>query len=366
MGIGLAVGLLLGACGDDQPESAVDDEATQPDAAPGPEADGGDAAPTTTAEDDPASAADDNGDGQPVQPSAVLTPDPCPGLVATAGPTVASPHLVEASGVVASIEHPGVLWLHNDSGSRPLVIATDLEGNDLGAFLVPLEDSFDIEGIALLDGQLYLADIGDNDQRRPDVAVHRFDEPVPGSSTGIGEVETFRLTYPDGPHDAEAFLVDPATGQLVIVDKTFAIGTDLSQGPLAADEAGVWVASPPLSPTIELERVGVVPLDQLAQASTAPPVEGLVGSLGVGGLATAADILPDGSLIALRTYQTAWLYEREAGQPVAEALAGEPCEAPTLVEGQGEAIGFLDGSTPAFVTVAEGQHPVLNLTTERE
>jgi hypothetical protein len=51
---------------------------------------------------------------------------------------------------------------------------------------------------------------------------------------------------------------------------------------------------------------------------------------------------------------------------VAQALVGQPCEPPTRPEDQGEAVGFLDGTSRAFVTMAEGTDPTINLTVEQE
>ena len=47
----------------------------------------------------------------------------------------------------------------------------------------------------------------------PDLAGQR------GQQLDVEEAEEFRLSYPDGPHDAEALLVDPVTGDLFIVTK---------------------------------------------------------------------------------------------------------------------------------------------------
>ena len=51
----------------------------------------------------------------------------------------------------------------------------------------------------------------------------RFAEPdlsgPRGQQLDVEAVEEFRLTYPDGPHDAEAMFVDLATGDLYIVTK---------------------------------------------------------------------------------------------------------------------------------------------------
>ena len=72
-------------------------------------------------------------------------------------------------------------------------------------------DPYDAEDLAAgPDGSLWVGDIGDNDQRRSTVAVIV----VPPR----GEPVLHRLTYPDGPHDAEALLVD-ARGVPTVVTK---------------------------------------------------------------------------------------------------------------------------------------------------
>ena len=290
------------------------------------------------------------------------TPTACADLVVEQVASVETNRLSEASGVVASQRHPGVLWTHNDSGAAPAVLAVGLDGRDLGSFPLPLDGSRDIEDIALVNGELYLADIGDNDRERDDVAVYRFDEPDPFADAGIETVEVFRFRYPDGAHDAEAFLVDPLTGQLVIIDKSFRFVVGGTSGPLAPSPASVYVASPPFGDHNEFQLAGTVALDQLAPLALAPTPGGTIGQFGVGGLATGADISGDGSVVAVRTYTTVWLFDRAEGQSVAEALATEPCEAPTLLEEQGEAVGFLDPSSRGFVTISEGDHPAINLT----
>src|SRR5437773_40798 len=45
---------------------------------------------------------------------------------------LASPRLIESSGVAVSHAHPGVLWSHNDSGDGPYLYATDTTGADGG------------------------------------------------------------------------------------------------------------------------------------------------------------------------------------------------------------------------------------------
>lgn len=70
-----------------------------------------------------------------------------------------------------------------------------------------------------------------------------------------------------------------------------------------------------------------------------------------GGLATAADVSADGTLVAVRTYLELLMFPRPAGTPLESAFEAEPCIAPTELEAQGEAVAFL-GST-GYVTVSE-------------
>lgn len=287
----------------------------------------------------------------------------CPETAASTVGTVATSGLTEASGLAASIDRPGVLWAHNDSGSATAVYAIGPNGEDLGRIAVPAIDGVDIEDMALSDGMLYLADIGDNNGVRGGVTVYRFPEPDPATVTEVTAVEATQLRYPDGATDAEAMFVDPATGQLVIVAKaiTFRLSADAPVGP---GPAPIFVADPAWGgDPVTMTEVGTVALDDLAEQAEGEIPEGPIADFGLAGLATGADIRADGGAIVLRTYRTAWLFPRLQDQSVAEALAGTPCQTRTVPEGQGEAIAFLQAGDNSFATISEGLQPALNITT---
>lgn len=341
---GLLFTLLLAACGTrEPPDDAAFPAATEPEAITSPSGPA-----TTTLLPDPA------------------VPDvaPCPGLAAEVGATITTAVLTEASGLVVSQNHDGVFWTHNDDGRSPTVIAIDLAGNELGRFPLPGISGIDIEDLALVDGILYLADIGDNQSRRDGIAVYRFTEPDPGGSTGIEAVDVIRLRYPGRSFDAESLVVDPLSGELIIIVKAVKIGLGRDSAPLSAAVAPVFVADPPfdLDGVTELEQRGVVALDQLATLASGEAPEGSIRDLGLADVATGADIRSDGATIAVRTYRTVWLFDRQAGDSVAGALGGSPCEAPTIFEPQGEAVGFLGASSNAFATVSEGLNQSINVT----
>ena len=290
-----------------------------------------------------------------------IQPTMCPGLRAASTASVSDDGVVELSGLARSSLDPSLLWGHNDSGSGAIVHAIGVDGTARGRVELAGIDAVDPEDIAAAGGFLYLGDIGDNNSARQTVAVHRFAEPAPDAAQ-VTDVETIILRYPDGAHDAEALLVDPRSGELVIVTK--AVGLDLGAENLVGPApAPIYTAEPPFgSGPITLTRAGSVALDDLADWSTGPTPAGVIDEFGLGGVATAADISPDGDVVAVRTYETVWLFDRGPDQSVADALSGVPCEAPTLPEAQGEALAFLDDSGHSFVTASEGSTPALNVT----
>ena len=265
-------------------------------------------------------------------------PPPCPVIdqVDIVG-RVESPEIQEVSGLVSSRYQQDVLWVHNDSGDLPRVFALGTDGSLRGTFTLEAS-ARDWEDIAIGPGPrrrtsyLYIADIGDNLSVRDSIQIHRFEEPVVDGGDHLvvaSEIVTMDLTYPDGPHDAETLLVDPKTGDLLIVIKTL-----YNPGPslmyrLSADA----------------QRRGETVLELVGDAS-----------LDGGDFTTGGDVSPDGSEIVVRGYVGARLWRRTKGQSVAEALLGEPCPVPVVgvpEEPQGEAIGFsADGKS--YLTLSEG------------
>ncbi len=275
---------------------------------------------------------------------------------------VANTDLDEASGLVASRRHPGVLWSHNDGGSEPGVFAIAQDGNDLGFHPLEIEGATDLEDMAMLTGpngdDILLADIGDNGAERGSIRVYRFAEPDPGTPAVITDVEVLEFQYPDRPHNAEVLLVDAATDRIVIVTKE-QNPADGGRPELAPTQPS-FVFEGPLafhgSGPVQLTPAGM--LDTLVlEARTAEAPPHLTTLLGIGGLPTGGDVTEDGSLIAIRTYATIWLWPRDPSRSIVETLGAEPCQVRILAEGQGEAVAFL-GDT--LVALAEGTNQPLH------
>ncbi|MGI9604319.1 MAG: hypothetical protein ACR2QE_20740 [Acidimicrobiales bacterium] len=272
--------------------------------------------------------------------------------------------LREASGLVASRAHSGVFWSHNDSGNDGGVFAVGEDGSDLGFFALGDSVAFDVEDIALAprtDGDhLLLADFGDNFEQRDTIAIYRFAEPVPGTPVVIDDFETLEFRYPDRPHNAEALLFDETSGRIVIVTKEQVAEDDPpdGSGPTAPSFVFEGVLDGAGDGPVELVPAGTIDTPHL-ETLTNGLVPHPLSVLGFGGVPTGGDVSADGALVALRTYETAWVWPRQPDQTVAEAFTNEPCEADTALEIQGEAIAFAAGH---LVTVGEGKNRPLHRT----
>ena len=85
----------------------------------------------------------------------------------------------EASGIVKSRRHPGIFWVHNDSGNAPLLFAVRGDGRIVRRFRLAIPN-LDWEDIAIDDqGHLYLGDIGNNTGLLRVRTIYQLDEPDP-------------------------------------------------------------------------------------------------------------------------------------------------------------------------------------------
>ena len=287
--------------------------------------------PTPTATSSPSSIAPTTTAASP----GLTAQDICAATARPDSPAVASPQLIEVSGIVVSRQHDGVIWAHNDSGGGAFIYAIESDGRDLGTWSVDAS-SIDWEDIALIatdaGDQLIIADIGDNFHLRNNGRLIRLIEPVDLHSPGAITADTITVSYPDGQPDAETILVDSATLEVVIVARD-----------TTGDDHAIYTATLPSSGSakLELTRAGSVSTDEYV---------------------SGGDLSPDGSLIALRTPSKILIWDRAPGAPLAETLGQAPaCSTKSAQpEAQGEAIAFLSTGT-GLVTISEGQFPAINL-----
>lgn len=229
--------------------------------------------------------------------------------------------VAESSGVVAGARSD-LLFTHNDSGDTARFFAVDRTCRTRATYALKGVQARDWEDVSRGPGQtLWFGDIGDNRETRDQgVLVHRVAEPVLGSPTQLTPT-TYRLRYEDGPHDAEALLVTPTTGRVLVVTKSL------------GSRAGVYAADLPLRPG------GVVNTLRLVAAAQVS-------------LVTGGDISPDGTRVVLRNYSAAYEWDVAGGDVVA-AFSGEPVRTPLPASQQGEGISY-DRDGRGLITTSEG------------
>jgi len=134
----------------------------------------------------------------------LLEPDPA--QVPPVSGRIAAPEVAESSGLARSRTRPGLWWTHNDSGHPNRIYPMSASGDSLGN-PVKVEGAVNVdwEDIAA-DGQgrLWIADLGNNANRRRDLKVYIIDEPQAawdGESLSFPESvavkRTLRVRYPD-------------------------------------------------------------------------------------------------------------------------------------------------------------------------
>lgn len=261
-----------------------------------------------------------------------------PGGSARAGPVAAAVRVVaprvlctmddrripESSGLAASADR---LWTVNDGGSALQVFELDRACRVRDVITADI-DPYDVEDLArAADGTFWLADTGDNGLDRGTVALERI--------RPDGTAALFRVTYPDGPHDAEALLLTPS-GQLFLATKE----------PLST---GIY------TPDGELSRSRPTPLRKVASIGLLPTgtAGGPVGTAGQV-LVTGGAVAPDGRSVALRTYTDAYVFEAPDGDVEAALRSGRKTRVALPATAQGEAVAYsADGRS--LLTSTEGR-----------
>lgn len=240
--------------------------------------------------------------------------------------SITDPRMAETSGAAVSRSHPGIIWTIDDSGNPPDLIASDTLGRFRASISLVGATNTDWEEVALGPCHqvtcVYIADTGDNDERRPEVRLYRLVEPdvdlssqVPVQSATKG-FETLRLRYPDGPHDVEAMGVT-ANGDVLLVTKGRSHGVlEFRVPPSAWASSAVGTA----------ERIDSLPI---------------AASVSTGQLITGMAISPDGRQAMVRSYREIFPFAlrtdgtlRPLGKPTSCDILGD--------EPQGEGIAFLD------------------------
>jgi hypothetical protein len=240
--------------------------------------------------------------------------------------------LAEASGTAQSVANPGLFWTIGDSGNPPELLAVDSTGTLRGRVVIRGAVNVDWESVALGPcGQarcVYIADTGDNGERRSEVRLYRLVEPsLPADGATISRTaESLGLRYPDHPHDVEATGVAP-DGSILLVTKG-------RSGSILAFTvpAGAWLGGGSVIATL-LDTLPVTP------------------RMGSGRAVTGLAMTPQGERVAVRTYREVYLFRRDAATGRLTPAAWTACNI-LGAEPQGEGISWF-GNDWRFLLLSE-------------
>jgi len=239
-----------------------------------------------------------------------------------------SPSLVtECSGLVQSLRYGGVFWALGDGGSGAAIVPIMADGRLARGWSGPVAvtgcKNHDWEDLALDDhGNLIIADVGNNSGRRKQLMLHFAPEPRPGVRAVV-PTRSLRVHYADqkeasSDYDCEA--VFSAGGRIYLLTKH------------RSDK-----------------RTRLYRLDGDSSKRSNPL--SLVDSFEIGGMVTAADVSPNGQLVAVLTYTALWVfdYDRASGSIFRKGVRKTP-----IFAWQAEAVAW-DGNGSLVVANEQGQ-----------
>jgi hypothetical protein len=204
----------------------------------------------------------------------------------------------EASGIAVSSKYPGRIYHVNDSGGGPYFYTTEMSGSKIKKVKIEgfNNNRSDFEDLSLgrcNSGNtcLFIADIGDNRERRKYVEIIVIEERENYGSS-VTPVKTIKLVYPDRAHNAEGIAVHP-NGDIYILTKEEDLDK-IEAYPSRLYKLDYKKRKNAGESLVLLDYVGEIDLPALTPESTA-----------FGQIPTSLDISPDGKSFLILTYENA-------------------------------------------------------------
>lgn len=230
--------------------------------------------------------------------------------------------LNEISGIADSKNNPGYLWGEEDSGNPNQIYLISHDGALAKTVYLKGITNRDWEDMALVDDSIYIAETGDNAEAYGSYKFYKFAEPLMSADT-VSNIETINFTYPDGSHDAEAFLVDEFKNMYVITKRD--------------KLSGIYKLSYPYHTNNSIQLVGSLPYNGVVSATM-----------------NAHEII-------LKTYVGLFYYKRQANETIEQALKGTPISLPYTMEPQGEAVCFANDDSGYYTISEKGFGTTVNI-----
>ena len=233
--------------------------------------------------------------------------------------------LSEASGIADSKTFSDHLWVIEDSGSPAKLFLLKHEGFITDSFLLDGAVNRDWEDVAVGKGPddalsyLYIGDIGDNNSVYPSYTIYRVPEPNTFTDVITG-YDSIKFTYPDGSHDAEAFMIDDNTKDIFVITKRDA-----------------------------LSKIYRIPYPQDTENMNQAEFVANLNYTGV----VSATLSFAGTELITKTYSQLFYYKRTAKKGLDVTLAKVPTDTLSYqLEAQGEAVAIANDNS-GFFTLSE-------------
>lgn len=263
---------------------------------------------------------------------------------------VTHPPLNEMSGIIKSTRYPDTYWVHNDSGDVARIFAIRAQGS---VHIPPVFDRREWPGVKIADAtnvdweditsdgdNLYIADVGNNENARQNLGIYVVPEPNPASTTKATPTKFVPVRYPDQTAFPPAQLQFDCEAVFYLRGKIYMV-TKHRNGMLPADSAKLYR------------------LDTM-NAGTPNTLTKLDQITGLGGWVTSAAVSPDGTKLAVLCQalgQSVWLFDANAAGD--KFFSGTKRKIPLSGLRQAEGICF-DGN--GVVVITNEQRDLFRLT----
>lgn len=234
----------------------------------------------------------------------------------------------EASGLVSSINNPGMLWTHNDSGNDAQIFLIDEKLNIKATVTLAGVENRDWEDIAVGPGPdstrqyVYVGDIGDNDAEYQFKYIYRFEEPTVAAGNSeitISDVDKITFKLSDRVKDTESLMIDPYTKNIYLISKR--------ENPVYLYELKYPQTE---GETLVASRIMELPFTSIV----------------------AADYLSQNGSVLIKNYEHIYYWENKNKADIITLMKQQPVEIPYEPEPQGESIAWKTDGT-GFYTLSE-------------
>ncbi len=222
----------------------------------------------------------------------------------------------ESSAIIKSRIWENVYWTLNDSGDDARIFPLKKDGKVLRAnwykeeagVYIPNAINVDWEDMTTDDqGNIYIADCGNNDNLRRDLTIYIIKDPFPKTTSKTSVFQTINFYYPEqtefpaNPNNFDCEAIFWAKGKLYLLTKH------------RADT-----------------KTCLYRFDKMDLFENNPVTK--IGEFDIGGMVTSAEASNDGTKLAVLTYNSVWLFETETddyfnGKISMLPISAKQCEA---------------------------------------